>query len=95
MNIKRILLSRNKKTRKVEQWEKDREKDCFSCKFNTKNMEKITYKQKVYRFFSNLLTIIMTGKKNQDDSECSLCHCTLIYKIPDEEEECEAGIWKK
>ena len=88
-----ILLSRNKKPNQ-EQWIKDREKKCLKCPFNTKNMEKISIKQKVYRVLSNLLTLLMTGKLNKDNSECSLCGCTLSFKQAEITEKCDDNRWK-
>lgn len=89
-----ILLSRNKKPNQ-EQWRLDRKKECDKCPFNTKNMETISFKQKVYRFLSNALTLITTGKPNIDNSECSLCYCTLSFKQIEPTETCLDNRWKK
>lgn len=89
-----ILLSRFKKTKK-EQWIEDRKKECDKCPLNTKNMDKISLKQYVYRLLSNILTLITTGKFNDDDSECSLCQCTLTFKQKEITEKCDNNKWKK
>ena|GEM_PF-1655628 len=86
--IQIICLSRIKKT-KTEQWIKDRRLICIKCPYNTKNLNIISFKQRVSRFFSNVLTLLMTGKLNKDNSECSICTCTLIYKTKSESEICE------
>ena len=88
-----ILLSRNKKPNQ-EQWELDRKKECDKCPFNTKNMEIISSKQKVYNFLSNILTLIMTGKPNKTNHSCSACGCTLEFKIPEPTEKCDKNKWK-
>lgn len=88
-----ILLSRNKKPNQ-EQWVLDRKKECDKCPFNTKNMKSISIKQKVLRFLSNLLTLIMTGKLNEDNSECNLCGCTLSFKQIEITEKCDDNRWK-
>ena len=92
--IKIIALSRFKKP-KNEQWIKDRIKQCEVCPFNTKNMTKISIKQRVCRVLSNVLTLITTGHLNEDNSECSLCECTLLYKIPEPTSKCDDNRWKK
>ncbi len=86
--IRIIILSRIKKT-KVEKWAKERMKICRDCPYNTKNQEKISTKQKIVRFFSNLLTFITTGRFNEDNSECGICFCTLTYKVTTKQEVCE------
>lgn len=91
--IKRIVLSRFKKE-KNEPWIKERKIICLGCTFNTKNVIKVSFKQKVKRFFSNILTLVLTGKLDSDNSECSICGCPLKYKIPEIEEECDKGKWK-
>lgn len=91
--IKTIILSRFKKP-KTEKWIEDRKNQCKVCPFNTANMDKISIKQKIYRVLSNLLTLITTGHLNKDDSECSLCHCTLTYKQIEPTEKCLDNRWK-
>lgn len=94
--IQTVCLSRVKKT-KTEQWIKDRRKICYVCPYNTRNLDKISFKQKVSRFFSNCLTLIMTGRLNEDNSECSICTCTLTYKTKSEYEGCNHPVedqWK-
>ena len=89
-----ILLSRFKKTKK-EQWIEDRKKECDKCPFNTKNMNKVSLKQYGYNFLSNTLTLITTGKINEDNSACSLCSCTLAFKQKEITEKCDNNKWKK
>jgi hypothetical protein len=91
--IKVIVLSRFKKETE-EKWIKERRIICLGCTFNTANMNKISLKQRTIRFFSNLLTLILTGKIEEDNSECSVCGCPLKYKIPEIEEDCDKGKWK-
>ena len=73
----------------VEPWVLERRKICHKCAFNSKNFYKVSLKQKIYRFFSNLLTLILTGKMNKSDDECTVCYCTLYYKTKEEVEVCE------
>ena len=91
--IRIILLSRIKKP-KTEGWIEDRRAICNICPHNTKNLNSVSIKQKIVRLFSNVLTFIMTLKLNEDDSECSLCTCTLYYKIKEESETCLDNRWK-
>lgn len=91
--IKTIILSRFRKEQN-EPWVKERRVICLSCTFNTKNIIKISFKQKIIRFFSNVLTLLLTGKLDKDNSECSICGCPLKYKIPEITEECDKGKWK-
>jgi hypothetical protein len=86
----RILKSR---WRKEEDFAKERMKICNVCEFNTKNIEKITIKQKVVNFFSNILTLFMTGKLNDDNSACSICSCTLTFKVLEIDEKCDKNRW--
>lgn len=89
----RILMSR---WRKEEDFAKERMKICNVCEFNTKNMQKIRFKQKVVNFFSNALTLITTGKLNESDDSCNICGCTLIFKVLEEGTSCpaEPSKWK-
>lgn len=89
-----ILLSRFKTKNQNEQWVKDRIKECNICPHNTKNIKKISLKQKIYRVLSNLLTFVTTGKFNEDDSECNLCGCTLSFKVVETTEKCNDNRWK-
>lgn len=91
--IRTVYLSRFKKTKK-QPWIEERTEICNSCEFNTKNINEISFKQKVARVLSNILTLVTTGKFNEDDSECSICYCTLSFKIPEKEETCLKGKWK-
>lgn len=91
--IKSIILSRRKKPNN-EQWIEDRTRVCNTCPHNTANMKKISFKQRILRLFSNLLTLTMTGKFNDSDAECSICTCTLEFKIPTESETCDDNRWK-
>ena len=92
--LKIIALSRLKKP-KQEGWIKDRRKVCDSCEFNTKNIENISLKQKVVNLLSNILTLVTTGKLNEDNSACKICTCTLAYKIPEPTENCDKNKWKQ
>ena len=75
---------------------KERMKICEVCEFNTKNMQSITLKQRVLNFFSNLVTLVTTGKLNEDESACSICGCTLSFKVLEEGTSCpaEPSKWK-
>ena len=92
--LKIITLSRFKKPSE-QQWIEDRRNQCKVCPFNTKNMSKISFKQKAYRVMSNILTLITTGHLDEDNSECSLCHCNLYYKQTEPSEICLDNRWKK
>lgn len=94
MKVFSIIKSRFKKPIE-EEWVLERRKECLSCPFNSKNTEKISFKQKVYRMLSNLLTLVTKGRFNKDDSECTVCGCTLEFKIPERLEYCPKNKWKK
>ena len=79
----------------VEPWVLERRKICHGCEYNSKNFFKVPLKQKIYRFLSNLLTLVMTGKKNKSDDECTVCYCTLYYKTKTEVENCEHPLGDK
>lgn len=83
--IYRILRSRF--TKQTPQAIK-RLKVCKGCKYNTKNIDKISFKQKILDFLSNLLTLIMTGKINISKDACSICTCTLYHKANEPVEYC-------
>lgn len=87
----RIFSSRFKEN---SNFAKERMKICEVCEFNTKNMQSITLKQKVLNLFSNLVTLITTGKRNESDDSCNLCGCTLSFKVVEESEICDKGKWK-
>lgn len=89
----KIIKSRLKKL-KEEDFVKERKKICNDCPHNTKNINRLSIKQKSLDLLSNLLTFIMTGKFNEDKSACNLCGCTLIYKIPEIDEVCDDGRWR-
>lgn len=57
-------------------------------------MVKISFKQKVLRLLSNCLTLLMKAKLNDSDAECSICGCTLQYKVIEEDEYCPKDKWK-
>ena len=87
----RIFSSRFKEN---SNFAKERMKICEVCEFNTKNMQSITLKQKVLNLFSNLVTLVTKGKGNEDESACSICSCTLSFKVLEEVEICDKGKWK-
>jgi hypothetical protein len=91
MKLLKIVNSRFKSTE--EDWVKERSAICKICKYNTKNLNKITIKQYLVRLLSNILTFLTTGKLNKDNSECSICTCTLIYKVKEPTEYCDKGYW--
>jgi hypothetical protein len=82
--IVRIVMSR---FRKENNFSKERMQICVNCEFNTKNMNKISLKQKIINFLSNVLTFLTTGKFNIS---------TLSYKVAEEDEICPAkpSKWK-
>ena len=92
--IRTIVLSRKNKKPQTEKWIEERTRICNACPFNTANMEKVSFKQKVIRFLSNTLTLTMTGKFNDSDSECSKCGCTLEFKVVEISEACLDNRWK-
>ena len=83
--IFRIIRSRF--TRQTDQAIR-RLKECSGCEYNTKNIKKISIKQKVLDFLSNLLTFVMTGRFNISKEACSICNCTLYYKANEKDEYC-------
>lgn len=88
-------MSRFRKYKETEEdFVKERKQICNTCPHNTKNINKLSIKQKCLNLLSNLLTLLMTGKFNENDYACNLCHCTLIYKIPEIEETCLDNRWK-
>jgi len=91
--IKTIILSRILKP-KTDQWVKDRRLICKSCPYNTLNMEKLTYRIKIAKFFSDLYTFTTFNKKTEL-GVCSVCTCDLYYKTETMIEYCEKGKWQK
>jgi hypothetical protein len=89
----KILKSRFKKE---SDFAKERMKICDVCEYNTKNMQRISLKQKTFNFFSNLVTLLTKGKRNESDDSCNICGCTLSFKILEEGESCpaEPSKWK-
>lgn len=91
LKVVRIIMSR---FRKEEDFARERMKICNTCEFNTKNINKITFKQNIVNFFSNILTFITTGKLNEDNSACSICTCTLSFKVVERDEICDKDKWE-
>lgn len=92
--LRRIITSRFK----IEtDFSKERMKICNKCEHNSKNKNKISIKQKILNKLSSLVTFILTGRFNEDNSVCTICTCTIIYKVVEELEECNHPIenqWK-
>ena len=91
--IKIIILSRILKP-KMNQWVKDRRLICKFCPYNTLNMEKLPWRVKVAKFFSDLYTFITFNEKTKL-GVCSVCTCDLYYKTQTEIEYCEKEKWQK
>lgn len=80
--------------KKKQDFSTERLKICNICEFNTKNISNISIKQKLINSLSNILTFITTGKFNESDDSCSLCGCTLEFKVLEKEEKCDKNKWK-
>jgi len=91
LKVVRIIMSR---FREKENFAIERMKICNVCEFNTKNINKVKFKQKVVNFFSNVLTFVTTGEFNEDNSACSICTCTLAFKVVEKDEDCNLNKWK-
>ncbi len=94
--IRTIVFSRFKKPNKESFVEKRRE-ICRTCPLNTKNLEKLSFKIKVVKFFSDLYSSITGNKKEDDLGSCSVCGCSIFYKTQEKLESCAAkpAKWRK
>lgn len=88
MKIVSIIKSRLKKPQK-EKWVEDRRGICDVCPFNTKNQEKLTLKNKIYKKLSDFLTWIMRSE-NEDLGSCGICGCPIYYLSSESESNCSS-----
>lgn len=85
--LKTIILSRFKKESQ-EDWVEERRRICKVCEYNSKNKEKLSIKERFFKFLSDLYTFI-TFSDSEDLGECE-CLCSIYYKTLEETEECFA-----
>jgi len=92
--IKIILFSRFLKIE--EDWVFKRREVCKHCTYNTLNLEKLSLKQKILKYFSDLYSSI-TGNRDEDNlGNCSACEmCSIFYKTQTEVEKCPQKKWIK
>jgi len=86
MKLLKIVKARLKKESK-EQFVKDRIIICLKCPKNTKNIEKIDLRNKISKFFSKALDIVMFVKR-KDYGACSICTCPIALLTEDINETC-------
>lgn len=93
LSLSRIIKSRFLKVK--EKWVYQRRDICKDCPLNSKNLEKLTAKQKILNFFSKLLTKI-TFAESEDLGECTHeeCGCDIFFKTQVKEEICHDNKWK-
>lgn len=88
--IKIIIFSRFKKPNK-ESWVTDRRAICAKCEFNTKNIEKVSNKDRLIKFFSDAFSSITGNKKIDNLGNCIACAvCSVYYKTAESVEQCPA-----
>ena len=83
--IKKIILSRLKKT-KEEEFVKQRREICRVCEYNSLNREKIPLNKLILKKLSDFYSLI-TGNLEVDVlGNCTACEsCSIYYKSLDEE----------
>lgn len=99
MNLQKlltILLSRFKTKNQNEQWVKDRRKFCKPCQWNTLNIEKLSFKQKIIKKLSDFYSLL-TNKDDIDTlGNCSACGmCSIYFKTETEVEYCPKNKWER
>lgn len=89
-----IIFSRFSKPTEQEQEIARKRKICKACIFNTINQEKIPFKKRIIKFFSDLYSRI-TGNADKDNlGNCSICDmCSIYYKTKYKTEKCKKGFW--
>lgn len=81
--IKRAIIAKTKDKSNMPDWYYRRLEKCISCEFNSGNVEKLSFKDRL-RISHNF------GK-----DACLKCTCGIEDKSSDPEESCPEGYWKK